>query len=104
MSVTTTAAMSQTNSSERMTAVCCSMARPVASEKSAGRTSNFGGAAMLAVTIMAATMASRRTGLRIDPPRRATEKQDERGVHGDEEKSERDLPHQPRLAQRGRRA
>src|SRR5438876_10797310 len=102
MSVTTIAAMSQTKSSERITAVRCSIARPAAREKSAGRMSNCGGAAMLAVTIMAATMASSRTGLCIDPPRGAPQQEHERGIHGDEQEPERDLPDERRLAQRPR--
>src|SRR6266705_3276880 len=90
-----------------MTAVCRSIASAPGSETSMCRISsvpsNFGGAAMLAVTISAATMASSRIGLRIDPSRRAAEQQHERGVHGDEKESESDLPDDRRLAQRAGR-
>src|SRR5437764_9769019 len=71
-----------------MTAVLCSSSMPRATVRS-----DFdGGAAMLAVTIIAAIAASSRTCLRIDPPRRAAQQQHERGIDGEEEHAESDLP------------
>src|SRR5258706_15907233 len=51
-----------------------------------------GGAASMAVTASAARMATIATSLRIDPPRRTAEQQDEQSVDGEEEEEHRELP------------
>src|SRR5438067_2565336 len=83
MSVTTTAARIHTNSSETLTAVFVII--DAASPKVAGVVGVLkSGAATSAVTTVAARISVMSTALRIDPSRRAAQKQNQDAVDGDE--------------------
>src|SRR5207248_10115416 len=100
-SVNATAANIHTASREAMTAVFCSIA--VASAIVTGRwMPKSGGAATIAVTSEAATTVSGRNSrsvLRIDPPRRAPQEENEQRVDDQERRTKRDLRANGRFAQ-----
>src|SRR5712692_7201583 len=98
--VTTTAATSHTNSSDRITAVCWTMetASPKLTCWMSSPPNGFVcaacGAASIAVTSDPATSVrgrKSRPSLCIDSPRCAPQQKYQDGVHGDEEKAEADL-------------
>src|SRR5207248_2556549 len=102
ISVTTTAAMIHTNSSETLTAVFVII--DAASPNVGGVVGVLkSGAATSAVTTVAARISVMSNALRIDPPRRAAQKQNQDAVDGDEWHGEHKRAERTKLLIRERR-